>query len=486
MDIALFNKIRSYNYSFDEERLFSVLSFVRDRYEETEGSIDYPFAVLEILLPLKPDEESIFAVLLYDLYSRNLIEERSIRELFGNSVAMMLLNLKKLGNLKYAENDKHSQLDVLRKMFLVMARDLRVILIWLSLRICKMEALEYSSDSHYNYKIAKETMDVYVPIAARLGVYRMKITLEDMSFKHLKPNEYEIVLQQLDHLDGTTKDMIDGIVSSLQNFFFSRHLILEVSGRLKSIYSIYRKLQSKHLSSVNDLTDLIAVRVVVPAAEGEDVTDKLYLILGLIHSEWKSVSRKFKDYISVPKVNGYKSLHTVVLGLVDEDPSRPVEIQIRDTEMHRNAEYGIASHWIYKSGGKSVDKDIQEQVAWLKGLEKIHENMESEMEMVKEVEVNVFKDRIFVLTPKGEVRDLPFGSVPIDFAYSIHTDIGNRCVTARVNGVQVPLYQPLHNGDVVEIVTDRKSTPKIEWLSMVKTKFAKRKIKAWFTKKIVD
>lgn len=484
MNVALFNKIRSYNLTFDEERLFSVLAFVRDRYEETEGSIDYPFMVLEILLPLKPDEESIFAVLLYDLYSRNLIEDRSVRELFGNGVAMMLMSLKKLGNLRYEENDKVSQLDVLRKMFLVMARDLRVILIWLALRICKMEVLQYSTDANYNYRIAKETMDVYVPIAARLGVYRMKITLEDMSFKYLNPEEYDRIFKQLMKFDAASKNLIEKIVQELEGFFLARHVVVEVSGRLKSIYSIYRKLKSKQLNEVSDLSDLIAMRVVVPSLEGEDVVDRLYLILGLIHSEWKSVSRKFKDYISVPKVNGYRSLHTVVLGLVEEDENRPVEIQIRDSEMHRNAEYGVASHWIYKSGGKSVDKDIDEQVQWIKGLEKIHEHMESEMEMVTEVEVDIFKDRIFVLTPRGEVRDLPLGSVPIDFAYSVHTDVGNRCVAAKVNGVSVALNSTLQNGDVVEIVTAKDSTPKIEWLSMVKTNFAKRKIKAWFTRKI--
>ncbi len=482
MNIALFSKIRSYNSTFDEERLFSVLSFVRDRYEETEGTIDYPFKVLDILLPLKPDEESVFVVLLYDLYSRHLIEDRNIRDLFGNGVATMLLSLRKLGNLKYSENDKSSQLDVLRKMFLVMARDLRVILIWLSLRICKMEALEYSDDVDYNCRISKETMDVYVPIAARLGVYRMKITLEDLAFKYLNSIEYEKLSKQLKIVTGDSNEMIEHIVNELQGYFLSKHVTVDVSGRLKSVYSIYRKLKSKQLDNVIDLSDLIAMRVVVSSLDGEDVTDSLYLILGLIHSEWKSVSAKFKDYISVPKVNGYRSLHTVVLGLLEGE--RPVEIQIRDNEMHRDAEYGAASHWIYKSGEKAVNQDVEEQVRWIKGLEKIHEKMENEMEMVREVEVNIFKDRIFVLTPKGEVRDLPLGSVPIDFAYSIHTEVGNRCVLARVNGRQVSLDQPLQNGDVVEIVTAKGSTPKIEWLSMVKTDFAKRKIKGWFTRKI--
>lgn len=478
----LFEKIKNYNHDFDEERLMSALNFVKDRYDETEGNIEYPFRVLEILLPLRPDEESIMVVMLYDLYSRNLLSDSSVKEIFGNKVAAMLLSLKKLRNLKYEENDQASQLEVLRKMFLVMARDLRVILIWLALRICQMESLAYSDESKYNYKMAKETMEIHVPIAARLGIYRMKITLEDLSFKYLNTQEYDRIEKELKRL-GDSDKLIEPMTQILERFFKSKQVNVEVSGRVKSIYSIYRKLQSKHLVLVDDLYDLFAMRVVINAPEGEDITDQLYLVLALLHSEWKTVSKKFKDYVSVPKPNGYMSLHTVVLGLYPRDNERPVEIQVRDSEMHRHAEYGVASHWLYKGASRS-DKNIQSQVEWIRGLEKIHEHLDNEMQMVKEVEVNIFKDRIFVLTPRGEVKDLPLGSVPIDFAYSVHSALGNRCVTAKVNGNLVPLDYQLQNGDVIEVITSKDSSPKLDWLSIVKTKFAKHKIRAWFRQKM--
>lgn len=478
MTVEFFEKIEGYNKSFDRTKVKIAFEFVAEKYKDTEGSIAYPLEVLEILLPLRPDEDTIIAVLLHDLYVLSFLKDQTVKDLFGPNVLNLLVSLKRLLNLNYGENERSTQIEVLRKMFLTMAKDLRVILIWLAQRLYNMQKLHNFSEDESKSRIAKETMDVYVPIASRLGIYRMKTQLEDLSFKYLHPEDYENINKQVTKFGETRKLAIEAMQQRLQNFLFARGIRAEVMGRLKNVYSIYAKLSKKGGSTLDDIFDLFAMRIILPAKSGN--VDHLYTVLGLIHSEWKPVSSRFKDYIAVPKPNGYRSLHTVVLGLSPKDMDQPVEIQIRDEHMHRESEFGVASHWLYKAK-KSIVSNLSSHVEWLRGLERIHEFFDSESEVMKEVAVDIFKDRIFVLTPRGEVKDLPLGAIPLDFAYAIHTDVGHKCISAKVNGNVVPLDYSLKNGEVVEIVTRNDATPKLRWLSMVKTGFARNKIKFWFS-----
>lgn len=485
MTAEILEKIGSYNKNFNRNRVKQAFDFVAEKYPDTDSNVNYPMEVLEVLLPLKPDEDTIVAVLLHDLYVISFLNDEKIRDLFGQQVLDILQALKRLSTLNYGESDKVSQMEILRKMFLTMAKDIRVILIWLAQRLCKMQNLDSSDElAGTKLRIAQETMNIYVPIASRLGIYRMKTQLEDFAFKYLHPEEYSDLNSQVQSFGRSRKFAIEYIKQDLERFLRSKGVEAEVFGRLKSIYSIYVKLNKKGLKQLDDIYDFFAMRIVLPAKKtelGAEMIDNLYMVLGLIHSEWRPVSSRFKDYIAVPKPNGYRSLHTVVLGLAPKDMEQPVEIQIRDSDMHREAEYGIASHWLYKSKNSLTMQNLDSQVDWVRGLEKIHEFFDSDSEMIKEVELDIFKDRIFVLTPRGEVKDLPLGSVPIDFAYAVHTDVGHKCIAAKVNGSVVPLSYELKNGDVVEVVTRKDAAPKLKWLSMVKSNFAKHKIKSWFS-----
>lgn len=487
MHLSIIEKIKSYNKSFDEKKLYGVFAFAKKYYQDADGDIKNAFKVLELILPLKPDDETITAVILHDLYLMEFINEETVKNNFGSEVQGLLFSLKKLLDLNYGENDKTSQVEILRRMFLTMARDLRVIIIWLALRVNRLESLGgASSEGGNKLRIAKETMDVYVPIASRLGIYRIKTQLEDLAFQYLHPEEYKVVVKEVDKFGKGKKGIVEQIGNKVQEFFESRGIKAKVTGRFKNVYSIYRKMQKKNWGTLDDIYDIFAIRVVLPVEmdqNGNQLFDHLYMALGLIHSEWKPLSNRFKDYIAVPKPNGYRSLHTVVLGLAPKAFEQPVEIQIRDEQMHAEAEYGVASHWIYKTVGSVDLKKLDSQVEWLKGLAHITEFFasESESDVLRQLDIDIFKDRIFVLTPRGEVKDLPAGSTPLDFAYAVHTDIGNHCVMAKVNASMVSLDHELDNGDVVEIITRADTEPKLKWLSIVKSGFAKNKIKAWFS-----
>ena len=482
MKAEIIKKISSYNKNLDKDKISRAFEFVLKRYDDIEANTNDLNRVLDLLFPLKPDQDTIITVFLHDLYLLGFINDDNIKEMFGNSVLNLLLSLKKLSSLNYAENDKSSQVEILRKMYLTMAKDLRVILIWLAFRLSKMNCLDVVIDDiDLRTRFAKETMELYVPIASRLGVYRMKTQLEDLSFKYLNPEEYKYVSEQVDKFGKSRKLFIESISNKVDNLLKRKGLDVNVHGRFKNIYSIYKKMKRKNLNVVDDLFDLFAIRVIISSNEdedNEDLVDRLYAVLGIIHSEWRPISSRFKDYIAVPKPNGYRSLHTVVLGLAPKDMDQPVEVQIRDSIMHREAEYGMASHWIYKSN--IIDDKVGSQAHWIKGFEKIHQFFDNELSTIKEVELDVFKDRIFVLTPRGEVKDLPLGSIPIDFAYSVHTEVGHQCVMAKVNGSLVPLDYELRNGDVVDIITKKNNEPKLRWLSIVKSNFGRNKIKAWF------
>jgi GTP pyrophosphokinase len=485
MVLELFEKIKQYNKSFDEGRVGKAFDFAIDRYKDTDVDVSELMSVIDVLMPLKPDEDTIIAILVHELYMLGFLTDERVQELFGQPVLNILLFLKRLLELNYAENDKKSQIEVFRKMFLTMAKDLRVILIWLAKRLCKMRDMDNLKDESRKSHISRETMDLYVPIASRLGIYRMKVQLEDYAFKYLHPKEYEDIDRQIEKFGELRRGAVDEICDKIVDYLRDKGVSAQVSGRVKSAYSIYMKLKQKGLSTLDDIFDFFAVRIVLPVKKDEDgnpTYDHLYSALGLLHSEWKPLSNRFKDYVAVPKPNGYRSLHTVIVGVSPKNINRLVEVQIRDVDMHREAEYGVASHWVYKKVGSVDNSRIGSQAEWIKGLQHVNEffGSDSEAEILKEVEVDVFRDRIFVLTPRGEVKDLSQGANPIDFAYAVHTDVGNRCVMAKVNGSLVPLDYELENGDVVEIITKKDAVPKLRWLSIVKSSFAKNRIKAWF------
>ncbi len=479
MTAEILDKIGSYSKSFDKAKVLKAFDFVSDKYAYAENNNNCHLHVLEVLLPLKPDENTIVAILLHDMYVMSVISDETVRENFGAQVLAILASLKRLYALNYAENDKGVQVEVLRKMFMTLAKDIRVILIWLAHRLCTMQNLDVSMSQVESYKMAKETMNVYVPIASRLGIYKIKMQLEDLAFKYLNPEEYGRLSEQVKEFTESKSMPIEVIKKQLMDFFKSQGIEVEIQGRIKNVYSIYTKLARKSYLNVGDLYDFYAIRVILPEKEKYD---HLYMVLGLIHSEWRPISSRFKDYVAVPKPNGYRSLHTVVLGLGPKGLDKPVEIQIRDEKMHREAEYGVASHWLYKSKKSSSVEDLNRHVDWIRGLQQIHEYFGSESsDVMKEVEVDIFKDRIFVLTPRGEVKDLPVGSITLDFAYAVHSDVGNHCIAAKVNGAMTPLDYQLKNGDVVEIVVRNDATPKLKWLSIVKSSFAKNRIKGWFS-----
>ncbi|MFA6305757.1 MAG: RelA/SpoT family protein [Candidatus Gracilibacteria bacterium] len=449
---------------FDSERFNRALSLAK----EHGACCD----VLKILMPMNPDEDTAIALLLKDLFSNGILTEKQVEELFGKSILGLIRAVTKIENLSYRANDRASRLEILRKMFLTMAKDIRVVLMSLVRRIDKLKNFRQLPD---NVLFAKETLDLYVPIADRLGIYSIKTELEDLSFKHADPVEYENIAGKLKKLEKSCEISIAWIKKRLTDFFADHGVVVDISGRIKGVHSIYKKLKRKGLVSPDDLYDVFAIRIVLPCKKdvlGNLQVDHLYSLLGLVHSEWKPITRRFKDYIAVPKANGYKSLHTVVLGLAPKDMEQPVEIQIRDEKMHMDSEFGIASHWVYKESGSAANSVALKSYAdWVRGIADIREGLN---------DLDVFKDKIFVLTPRGEVHDLPAGATPIDFAYSVHTDLGNRCVMAKVDSRIVPLDYELKNGEVVEIVTKADATPKLQWLSIVKSGFARSKIKAYF------
>lgn len=475
-------KIKQYNAEVDVEKISAAFYFVKKKCEDLEIDFEECAELLKFVIELKPDDDTFVAALLLKLYLAEKFTDEQIHENFGQSVLSILSGVKKLQKLSYGSNDTHLQLEIFRKMFMVMAKDVRVVILELVYRLYLMNNLDNLPEKEAAV-FAKETLNVYVPIAARMGIYNLKNKLEDLAFKYANREEYEELSKKLGRFGKRQKVAIDYMKKRLEEFLAVYGFRADIEGRFKSTYSIYKKMSRKGFNSIDDLYDVFAMRIILPSKydeSGQEKVDHLYGVLGLIHGEWSPLSKRFKDYVAVPKPNGYQSLHTVVLGLPPKEMDRPVEIQIRSENMHRKSEYGHASHWVYKSTGKSDPSVLQGQIDWLKGLEKLHQDMGGEVDVLKEIDVNIFKDRIFVLTPRGEVKDLPLGATPIDFAYSVHTDVGNRAVGAKVNGQIVSFDHELENGDVVEILTKRDAAPKLQWVSFAKTDFARNKVKAYF------
>lgn len=430
-----------------------------------EPYLSHPLEVAGILADMNLDTVSIAAGLLHDVVEDTHATPAEIEALFGHQIAHIVSGVTKLSRLDF-HSDKEREAESIRKMLLAMADDIRVILIKLADRLHNMRTLQFHKPDKRK-KIAQETLDIYAPIAARLGIYWIKNDLEDTAFQHINPAEY----QHIRNLIHTEKEEREKYVEAVKSFIRRKmdeaKLPCEVLGRYKHIYSIYQKMRKQNLA-FEDVYDIIAFRIIL------ETVPQCYEALGLIHALWKPIAHKFKDYIGVPKPNMYRSLHTTVIGPY----GKRVEIQIRTHEMDRVAKSGIAAHWRYKEGRK-VDEKVSETFAWIQNIVENQKDIQNPDEFLENVRIDLFPDEVYVFTPHGEIRSLPKGATPVDFAYLIHTEVGSQCVGAKVNGRMVPLKYELQTGDIIEIVTKKGHRPSKDWLNFVKTVKARSRIKQW-------
>lgn len=434
-----------------------------------EDYIQHPLEVASILTELEMDESAIIAALLHDVAEDTDQTLEDIKKRFGQEVAGLVDGVTKLGKIEY-KSKMEVQVENLRKMFLAMAKDIRVILIKLADRLHNMRTLKFQAEKKQK-EIAQETLEIYAPLANRLGIFRIKWELEDLAFRYLHPQEYYDLVEGIALKRKEREEQINEVIEQLRSRLDEVGIDADIAGRPKHFYSIYKKMitQNKDLSEIYDLT---AIRVIV-----ETVND-CYGALGIIHTMWKPIPGRFKDYIAMPKPNMYQSLHTTLIGKHGE----PFEIQIRTWEMHRTAEYGIAAHWKYKEG-KKVESNFEQKLSWLRQLLEWQHDSRDAGEFMESLKLDLFADTVFVFTPKGDVVELPADSCPIDFAYRVHTDVGHSCIGAKINGRIVPLETKLKNGDIVEILTSKTPTgPSRDWVCLVKTSQAKNKIRQWFKK----
>jgi GTP pyrophosphokinase len=432
-----------------------------------EPYLVHPLEVAGLLAELKLDEASIVAGLLHDTIEDTLAKPDEIKDLFGPEVLALVEGVTKLGTFSHGPaTQEEKQAENFRKMLVAMAKDIRVILVKLADRTHNMRTLAFMKPDAQQ-RIAQETLDIYAPLAHRLGIQWIKIELEDLAFRYLRPAEYADVEQQVAQTQKDRARFIADVVVLLQTKLKEAGLDAEVQGRPKHLYSIWKKMRKNGLNSVSQLHDIVAFRLILKSVPA------CYEALGLIHSLWKPVPGRFKDYIAIPKPNMYQSLHTTVIGPTGER----IEIQMRTEEMHRIAEEGIAAHWVYKEGKSSGRGGDDEKFAWLRQLMEWQQDLKDPREFLETVKVDLFTDEVFVFTPKGDVRSLPQGSCPIDFAYAIHSEVGAHCAGAKVNGKMVPLRYKLKNGDSVEILTNPNVRPNKDWLSFVKTSRAQTKIR---------
>lgn len=431
-----------------------------------EPYIMHPLAVAEILAHLQIDHITLMAALMHDVVEDTSYSKEDLEKMFGAEVAFLVDGVTKLNQFQY-ETKEDRQMENYRKMILAMAKDVRVVVIKLGDRLHNMRTLKHMR-SDKQKRIAKETLEIFAPLAHRLGIFNVKWELEDLSFRYLEPEKYYDLVDQMKQKRQAREDIVNDTMSQLTKALGEAHIKADIKGRPKHFYSIYKKMK-KDNRDLSQIYDLLAVRVIV------DTIPDCYAVLGIAHSLWKPLPYRFKDYISMPKSNMYQSLHTTVIGTMGQ----PVEIQIRTWEMHRVSEYGVAAHWRYKEGNKNGDKDFDQKVAWLRQVLE-WQDTSNPTELVNALKLDVFSGEVFVFTPKGDVVKLPIGSVPLDFAYRVHTDVGHRCVGAKVNGKIVPLDYTLQNGDIVDIITSKTGRPSLDWLNIVGSSESKSKIRNWF------
>ncbi|MDW7738693.1 MAG: bifunctional (p)ppGpp synthetase/guanosine-3',5'-bis(diphosphate) 3'-pyrophosphohydrolase [Bacillota bacterium] len=447
---------------------YSVQAHSGQLRESGESYISHPLGVVMILAELELDLVTIIAGLLHDVVEDTEITLDDILQEFGEEVASLVDGVTKLSRLEFTSKEEQ-QAETLRKMFIAMARDIRVVLIKLADRTHNLRTLRYLN-THKQKEIARETLEIYAPLAHRLGIYMIKWELEDLAFRYLQPTEYFNLVDRLAKKRKERENFINRIIVILQDHLEDASIKAEIQGRPKHLYSIYNKMKTQG-KDLNEIYDLTAVRIIV------DSVKDCYHTLGIVHTIWKPIPGRFKDFIAMPKPNMYQSLHTTVFAAQNE----LAEIQIRTWDMHRTAEYGIAAHWRYKEKIKDSG-ELDEKLTWLRQLLEWQHDYRDARDFIKDLKGDLYSEEVFVFTPKGDVIDLPTGSVTLDFAYKIHTDIGNRCTGARVNGRLVPLDYQLKTGDMVEVVTSKHGSPSRDWLNLVKTSHAKNKIRNWFKK----
>ncbi len=429
-----------------------------------EPYIYHPLAVASILADLRLDHKTIAAAILHDVIEDTDIDHDQLEKLFGKEITALVEGVSKLTHIEF-ESKAQAQAENFRKMMLAMVQDIRVILIKLADRLHNMRTLGVMRPAKKR-RIARETLEIYVPIATRLGLNRLRLELEDLGFSAYYPVRSKILGEALNRARGNRREIVQKIESAIEERLRQEELSGEVSGREKHLYSIYLKMQHKHLR-LSDVTDVFAFRIIV------DRVDTCYRVLGMIHNLYKPIPGKFKDYIAIPKANGYQSLHTALL----TPYGFPIEVQIRTTDMEKVAESGIASHWLYKSGDESGGIAHQRAREWLKSLLELQQNAGDSQEFLENVKVDLFPDEVYVFTPRGEIMELPRGATAVDFAYAVHSDVGNSCVAAKINRRLAPLHTELRNGQSVEIITSPGAQPNPSWLNFVFTGKARATIR---------
>src|SRR5213596_1744872 len=473
----LLSEVEEHNPDVDRDLLDRAYRFACDAHEgqqrrSGEDFVLHPLGVARILAELGSDEATIAAGLIHDIVEDTPATIEDVRAEFGDEVATLVEGVTKLTRIQFQSREQ-AQAENYRKLIVAMAADVRVILIRLADRLHNLREIEYLGKQKQIQK-AKETLEVYAPLAHRLGIHAMKWELEDLAFETLHPRKFEeikaMVSERRAAREGHVAEAADVLAQELEKV----DVPAEISGRAKHFYSIYDKM-AKRGREFNEIYDLTAMRVTVERS-GDEGTRDCYGALGLIHSLWRPMPGRFKDYIAMPKFNAYRSLHTTVIG----PEGRPLEIQVRTREMHREAELGIAAHWLYKRGKRAKDDEWQ---TWVEQLMDMQAEEMDPREFMKSFRMDVFNEEVYVFTPKGEVKTLPAGATPIDFAYAVHTDVGHRTVGAKINGRIVPLHYQLKNGDFVEILTSKQGRgPSRDWMSLAKSSRARNKIRQWFSR----
>jgi GTP pyrophosphokinase len=428
-----------------------------------EPYLVHPVAVARILAQMKLDEASVATGLLHDTVEDTLVTIDDIERFFGKEIATLVDGVTKISKMEFQSKEQR-QAENYRKMILAMSRDIRVLLVKLADRLHNMRTLDFM-ETEAQQRISRETLEIYAPLAARLGIYWLRTELEDMSFRYLDPERYALIQTRLEESIKRTEEYVSNVLRIIRDKLKQYNISATTKGRNKEIFSIYKKMQAQSLD-FEQIHDVTAFRIVL------STVSECYAVLGLIHSLWRPVPGRFKDYIAMPKGNGYQSLHTTVIG----PEGNRIEIQIRTQEMDRIAEEGIAAHWSYKEG-KVVEPEEEKVTSWLRQMMEWQQDLEDPREFLENVRVDLYPDEVYVFTPKGEVKEFPAGATPLDFAYAIHTEVGHRCMGARVNGRMVPLKYHLQTGDSVEIVTSVHQKPSKDWLKYVRTARARTKIR---------
>ncbi|HZW83939.1 MAG TPA: bifunctional (p)ppGpp synthetase/guanosine-3',5'-bis(diphosphate) 3'-pyrophosphohydrolase [Candidatus Deferrimicrobium sp.] len=475
----LIHKIKELNPQSDPELVLRAFEYAEKAHRgqmrhSGEEFIQHPLEVALILSQLELDNITVAAALLHDVVEDTGVTLQELEKNFGHEIAQLVDGVTKLSRIEYKSKEEQ-QAENLRKMFLAMAKDIRVILIKLADRLHNMRTLKFHTEVKQR-ECAEETMEIFAPLANRLGMQKIKWELEDLAFRYLEPEQYYSLVEGIAMKRLERETYINFVMEEIKNKLTGVGIHSDIGGRPKHFYSIFHKMKTQHKELV-EIYDLTAVRVIV------DSVKDCYAALGIIHTMWKPIPGRFKDYIAMPKPNMYQSLHTTLVGPQGE----PFEVQIRTWEMHRTAEYGIAAHWKYKENPKASSGDFEQKLSWLRQLLEWQNDLRDAREFMESLKIDLFADTVFVFTPKGDVVELPADSCPVDYAYRVHTDVGHRCVGAKINGRIIPLNTKLSNGDIVEILTSKQGNgPSRDWLSFVKTSQAKNRIRQWFKKEKRD